>query len=42
MCFIILKDAGVERGSAFEVDLSAFKNLKTQNYCVQISSKPDE
>ena len=42
MCFLSLEATRAKIGEAFGVKVNAFKSLKTQNYCGEISSKPDE
>ena len=42
MCFLTLEAARAKRGQAFGLKVNTFKRLKTQNYCGEISSKPNE
>ena len=42
ICCLSLEAARAKRGLAFGVKVDAFKSLKIQNYCGEISSKPDE
>ena len=42
ICFLSLEATRAKMGFAFGVKVNAFKSLKTQNYCAEISLKTED